>query len=119
MHILIVLTQTNSCITETYETVMGLIENGIKVSIVLSKNVENYYEWISAETKIEKIYWINTHTSKKDLIPKTVFFLRDRKLILDKINEANYDFVIDTMVNYWDLFLINGIKSGKKNSLCT
>ena len=42
MHILIVLTQTVSCITETYETVMGLIENGIQVSVILSKNVEKF-----------------------------------------------------------------------------
>ena len=42
MHILIVLTQTVSCITETYETAMGLIENGIQVSVILSKNIENY-----------------------------------------------------------------------------
>ena len=71
MHILIVLTQTVSCITETYETAMGLIENGIQVSVILSKNI-------------------------------------------DKINESKFDFVIDTMVNYWDLFILNGIRSGKK-----
>ena len=49
MHILVVLTQTVSCITETYETVMGLIENGIQVSVILSKNIENYNNWIESK----------------------------------------------------------------------
>lgn len=114
MHILIVLTQTVSCITETYETVMGLIENGIQVSVILSKNIENYNDWIKLKDKIANIYWIDTHTSKKDLLLKTINFFRNKKSIFDKINESKFDFVIDTMVNYWDLFILNGIRSGKK-----
>ena len=103
MHILIVLTQTVSCITETYETAMGLIENGIQVSVILSKNIENYNDWIKLKDKIANIYWIDTHTSKKDFLLKTINFFRNKKSILDKINESKFDFVIDTMVNYWDL----------------
>ncbi len=114
MHILVVLTQTVSCITETYETVMGLIENGIQVSVILSKNIENYNNWIESKNKFVKIYWIDTHTSKKDLPLKTIKFLVNRKAILNKINESKFDFVIDTMVNYWDPFILNGIKSGQK-----
>ena len=87
MHILIVLTQKVSCTTETYETVMGLIENGIEVSVILSKNVENYNDWIRLKDKITNIYWIDTHTSKKDLLLKTIIFFRKKKSILNKINE--------------------------------
>ena len=114
MHILIVLTQTVSCITETYETVMGLIENGIQVSVILSKNVENYSDWIRLKDKIANIYWLDTHTSKKDLLLKTIKFIRNKKSFFNRINETKFDFIIDTMVNYWDLFIFNGVCSGEK-----
>lgn len=114
MHILILLTQTVSCTTETYETAMGLIENGVQVSMILSRNVENYSNWIESKDKFVNIYWIDTHTSKKDIVLKTMRFILHKNFILNEINKSKFDYVIDTMVNYWDIFILNGIKSGIK-----
>jgi len=115
MRILINLIQTVSCTVETFELAMGLVENGQDVSLILSEHVENKDDWEKAKDKFEKIYYVDTHTSKKDLISKTaVFFLFGRKKLRNSFKNECYDYLINTMGNYWDP-LIPGVVDADNN----
>lgn len=103
MKVLINLTQTVSCTVETFELAQGLIENGVNVSLLLSSHIENYMDWEAIKDKFHKIYYVDGHKSKKDLIKKTLKFILFGRYKIRKAFEGEYfDFLINTMGNYWD-----------------
>lgn len=106
MDVLINLMQTVSCNVETYELARGLVENDVNVSLILSEHIENKSDWIKSEALFKKMYFVDTHTSKKDLISKTIKFLFEGRTALKKaFNGFHYDYLINTMGNYWDPFI--------------
>lgn len=106
MDVLINLMQTVSCNVETYELAMGLVENGVNVSLILSEHIENKSDWIKSAALFKKMYFVDTHTSKKDLISKTIKFLLEGRIAIKKsFKGLHYDYLINTMGNYWDPFI--------------
>lgn len=106
MKVLINLMQTVSCTVETYELALGLIENGVDVSLILSKHVENLSEWQKVEDMFSKIHYVDTSTSKKNVIQKTILFLLFEKQKINKtFKEDTFDYLINPMVGLLDTLL--------------
>ena len=114
MKVLINLLQTVSCTVETYELALGLVENGVDVSLILSKHVENLSEWKKVENIFSKVYYVDTATSRKNQIQKTIwFFLFEEKKIKRVFREDTYDFLINPMVGYIDTLLFPLIRANQ------
>lgn len=106
MKVLINLNQTVSCTVETYELALGMLEIGVDVSLILSEHAENINDWKKVENKFHKVCYIDTHTSKKNLIQKTLkFVFNGRRKVKDAFKNEHFDFLINTMGNYWDPLL--------------
>lgn len=112
--VLINLMQTVSCTVETYELALGLIENGVDVSLILSKYVENLSEWKKIEDLFSKVYYVDTATSKKNQIQKTILFLLfEEKKIKKMFKGDTFDFLINPMVGYLDTLLFPIIRANQ------
>lgn len=106
MNILILLTHTVSCNVETFELAKGMVESGADVSLILSSHVENLERWESARQDFKEIYYVDTHTSKKNFFQKTAKFIwSGRKKLKRAFKNKHYDFIINTMANYWDVMI--------------
>lgn len=112
MKVLINLIQTVACTVETYELALGLLKNGVNVSLILSEHAENYKEWKAVEDKFDKMYFVDTHTSKKNLIQKSIkFIFSGRRKLKKAFKGEHYDFLINTMGNYWDPLIPGAVKA--------
>lgn len=114
MRVLLIFTQTVCGTIEAYEMVLGLLENGVEVSVVLSNKVDNKDDWLKIKCRLQNMYFIDTHSNKFNLFQKTIKFFLHRKKLIHDINGSSYDFIIDTMVNYWDYFIYSNVNTGKK-----
>lgn len=104
--ILINLNQTVAATVETYELALGLLNANAEVSLILSEHAENIKEWEKVSGRFRKICYIDTHTSRKNLIQKTVkFVLSGRKKVRNFFRGEHFDYLINTMGNYWDPLL--------------
>ena len=106
MNVLIVLTQTVSCNVETFELAKGIVEAGADVSLILSEHVDNLKNWVNSKDLFKSIYYVDTHTSKKDFFRKTMKFIFDgRAKIKNAFKNQHFDFLINPMGNYWDVLI--------------
>ena len=114
MKVLINLIQTVSCTVETFELAMGLVENGVDVSLILSAHIENKNDWEREKGRFGKVYYVDTHTSKHDLLNKTIKFIVNGRRQLKKAFKGKYfDYLINTMGNYWDPLIPGAVNVGQ------
>ena len=112
MKVLINLIQTIACTVETYELAKGLVSNGVEVSLILSDHIENKNDWLESKDLFSKIYFVDTHISKKDFLSKTIkFIVSGRRKIKKFFKGESFDFLINTMGNYWDPFIPSLIRA--------
>lgn len=92
-----------------YEMTKGLIENGVNVYAIISKNVANISDWKKLDTK--ELIIIDTYTSKISFFINTIlFFLYGRLLIKKRLKKVKLDAIYVPMGTYWTKLIDNIFK---------
>ncbi|MGM9879724.1 MAG: glycosyltransferase family 4 protein [Bacilli bacterium] len=98
--------------TLTLGMAKGFLENGHDVYLVLSKYTANKEEYIRI-FGLDKICFVDTHSSKKELLKKTLTFLFDKNLKLLYKNNT-FDICISIMYHSWNTVFQKKIDAKKK-----
>ena len=86
----------------TFGFARGLVANGCEVYFVLSDLLERKEEW-EREFGADRIFYVHTHTSKKNLIPRYLAFLTSGvRELRRRFGHIPFDMVIHTMYHSWN-----------------
>lgn len=97
----------------SYEMTKGLIENGCKIYLFISKYAENLDKWLSLET--EKTEAIKTYKNKFSFVLNTLLFRFFKyKSLKRKLKHVSVDACYIPMAHPWDCYLVNSLNNPQK-----
>ena len=96
-----------------YEMTRGLIDNGVNVYAILSKECDNLHEW--EKLPLTHIVTVDTYTNKIEFFKQTILFiLFGRRKIEKELSNANMDVVYCPMYTFWTYFINQLFPHAKK-----
>ena len=98
--------------TLTLGMAKGFLENNHEVYLVLSKYIDNKEEFLKYFDE-DKICFIDTHSSKKELLNKSIKFIFNKELKAF-YKSHTFDIVISTMYHSWNLYFQKRVVAKKK-----
>lgn len=96
-----------------YEMTRGLIENGVNVYAVISKECENLKEW--EQLSVRRIIKIDTYTNKLEFLVRTILFIFwGRYKIKNELSDVEIDTIYSPMYTFWTYFINQLFPCAKK-----